>query len=722
MKKLSTQEANDIVAEALSTTTHQGYANEHRKVLKAAFRKLVNARFEDDDREKFHTATGVTINKLTDMVGMPVLLNVIVHGCGETLLEENGWNLGTPLNQLVECWKDDSKCAPSVKGGVSLGQHINMYSTEDCLRELKNMSPGQYQYTEDDAAIAACVIGRLKWGQEVSSPLTCKNSLLGDLQATSLLDNWNQEYTSGLITEEEYFARSIECWNNRHVDVATPNEVVPDYYNWAIGAVKGHLYSLGIDAAVDDLDHATKTHMCCAGITGITYEGAPQVIQELITAIITEAVQDTADAAMEAAANPVDDPETGQEIDDVDFTPVEPIPLDPNLKVAVDALLQQATGGKVTTSDYYTDHINKLNEEVLHARRELMATKTKLRDQDNAPKEVDVDGQTLTYEVVRRKAMDLFTDAKGRSSTKLDFEVNTLVWRDASGNEVRHPSCPVVDKSYKFRMHHLIKYLTAKEFGQHSWFHGHTGTGKTTFIEQCEARLGFPVDVLNLDSNLERSDIVGNIDIVVKDGAPMSVFTEGLLPRAMVQPMVFILDEIDAGRPDMLFVLQRALENKGLTLTEDAGRVVKPHKLFTFAATANSRGQGDEHGWYQGVRPMNLAFLNRFGAFIEVNYLDEDDEKQFLKDAYPKLDTRMADQFCAFSQLIRNSFVNGEISQTMSPRNLHAMANYYQHFTQFMSHSEAVDEVIETCVSDAAPADNQQRIAELSNRVFAGGL
>ena len=82
----------------------------------------------------------------------------------------------------------------------------------------------------------------------------------------------------------------------------------------------------------------------------------------------------------------------------------------------------------------------------------------------------------------------------------------------------------------------------------------------------------------------------------------------------------------------------------------------------------------------------------------------------------------MADQFCAFSQLIRNSFVNGEISQTMSPRNLHAMANYYQHFTQFMSHSEAVDEVIETCVSDAAPADNQQRIAELSNRVFAGGL
>ena len=333
-----------------------------------------------------------------------------------------------------------------------------------------------------------------------------------------------------------------------------------------------------------------------------------------------------------------------------------------------------------------------------------------------------VDGATLTYEVVRVKAMDLFTDARGNKSYKLDFEVNTLVWRDDSGNVVRHPKCPDIDTTYKFRMHHLIKYLTAKEFGQHSWFHGHTGTGKTTFVEQVEARLGFPIERLNLDSNLERSDIVGNIDIVVEDGAPKSVFTEGLLPRAMVQPMVFILDEIDAGRADMLFVLQRALENKGLTLTEDAGRVVMPHKLFTFAATANSRGQGDEFGWYQGVRPMNLALLNRFGAFIEVTYLDEDDELQFIKDAYPKLDAGMAEQMCAFTQLVRNSFMNGEISQTMSPRNLHAMCQYYMHFTSFLSHDEAWNEVVETCVSDAAPSDNQQRIAELANRVFAGGL
>ena len=404
------------------------------------------------------------------------------------------------------------------------------------------------------------------------------------------------------------------------------------------------------------------------------------------------------------------------------FTAVEPIPLDPNLKKAVDALLNQASQGAITNADYYTDHIKSLNGQVIDALVSLDEAKSALTLQANAPQPVTVDGSTLTYKVVMRKAMDLFKDAKGRTSAKLNFDVETLVWYDANGNEVRHPASPEIDPHYKFRMHHIIKYLTAKKFRQHTWSHGHTGTGKTTFIEQVEARLGFPVERLNLDSNMERADVVGNVDIVVKDGAPSSVFTEGLLPVAMQQPMTFILDELDAGRPDMLFVLQRALENKGLTLTEDAGRLVKPHPLFSFAATANSRGQGDEHGWYSGVRPMNLAFLNRFGAFIEVGYMDEDDELQFIKDAYPKLNSSMAEQFARFAQLIRGAFMNGEISQTLSPRNLHAMAQYYMHFNTFMPHNEAVDEVIETCVSDAAPADNQQHIRELANRVFAGGL
>ena len=440
-------------------------------------------------------------------------------------------------------------------------------------------------------------------------------------------------------------------------------------------------------------------------------------------ALLTRQSLEQEDKAKAEASAKVDDP-TPKAVTHTAtvFTAVEPIPLDPSLKKAVDALLNQASQGAITNADYYTDHIKSLNGQVIDALVSLDEAKSALTLQANAPQPVTVDGSTLTYKVVMRKAMDLFKDAKGRTSNKLNFDVETLVWFDANGNEVRHPDCPDIDPHYKFRLHHVIKYLTAKKFRQHSWSHGHTGTGKTTFIEQAEARLGFPTAVLNLDSALDRADVVGTINIVVENGAPKSVFTEGMLPKAMVQPMTFILDELDAGRPDMLFVLQRALENKGLTLTEDAGRVVKPHPMFTFAATANSRGQGDEHGWYQGVRPMNLAFLNRFGAFIEVGYMDEDDELQFIKDAYPKLNSSMAEQFARFAQLIRGAFMNGEISQTLSPRNLHAMANYYQHFNAFMSHDEAVTEVIETCVSDAAPADNQKHITELASRVFAGGL
>ena len=440
-------------------------------------------------------------------------------------------------------------------------------------------------------------------------------------------------------------------------------------------------------------------------------------------ALLTRQSLEQEDKAKAEASAKVDDP-TPKAVTHTAtvFTAVEPIPLDPSLKKAVDALLNQASQGAITNADYYTDHIKSLNGQVIDALVSLDEAKSALTLQANAPQPVTVDGSTLTYKVVMRKAMDLFKDAKGRTSNKLNFDVETLVWFDANGNEVRHPDCPDIDPHYKFRLHHVIKYLTAKKFRQHSWSHGHTGTGKTTFIEQAEARLGFPTAVLNLDSALDRADVVGTINIVVENGAPKSVFTEGMLPKAMVQPMTFILDELDAGRPDMLFVLQRALENKGLTLTEDGGRVVKPHPMFTFAATANSRGQGDEHGWYQGVRPMNLAFLNRFGAFIEVGYMDEDDELQFIKDAYPKLNSSMAEQFARFAQLIRGAFMNGEISQTLSPRNLHAMANYYQHFNAFMSHDEAVTEVIETCVSDAAPADNQKHITELASRVFAGGL
>lgn len=397
------------------------------------------------------------------------------------------------------------------------------------------------------------------------------------------------------------------------------------------------------------------------------------------------------------------------------------VSIDASLLPAVNALLGQATKGKVSD-------INTLIDEMVSSQTAVVDLQAELDRLRNAAPvfapvaqsgTVTVDASTLTYEVKHVRANTLFPKPDGSLAKELDFDVATLVWKDDQGNVVQHPDCPDVDNAYQFRLRHLIKFMSAIQFGQNIWLHGHTGTGKTTLAEQIAARIGFPIERLNLDSNLERADIVGGVEITVDGGSPKTKFREGILPRAMQQPCIFVLDEIDAGRPDVLFVIQRALERKGLTLTEDGGRTVKPHELFRFVATANSRGQGDEHGWYQGVRPMNLAMLNRFGAFIEVPYLDQDDEERLLSKSYPALSSGQVKEMAQFATEIRNAFTGGEISQTMSPRNLHAMAMYFLHFKPLMGDKRAMEEAVQTTVTDAAPADCTQRILEISSRVFA---
>tara|TARA_R110002124_G_scaffold159517_1_gene326753 strand:+ start:1368 stop:3317 length:1950 start_codon:yes stop_codon:yes gene_type:complete len=392
----------------------------------------------------------------------------------------------------------------------------------------------------------------------------------------------------------------------------------------------------------------------------------------------------------------------------------EPITVDPDFRSSVDLILNKATGGKITDIDDFIDAEARqagLYEEIEELKAKAAAAANSFQKSGSDA----VDGETLTYEVVMRDASEIFKDAHGHTSKKLGFEVVTLVWKDVLGQVVQHPDCPAIDPTYQFRMYMLIKFLSAIKFGHNSWLHGHTGTGKTTFIEQVAAHCGVPIERLNLDSNLERADVVGGQEITVEDGAPKTVYREGILPRAMQKPCWFICDEIDAGRADMLFVLQRALEGKGITITEDGGRVVAPHDLFRFVATANSRGQGDEFGFYAGVRPLNIAMLDRFTMFIEVPYLDKVDEMRLLKTAYPDLSDNDRNEFCEFSQKVRAAFINGEISKTLSPRGLHSMATYYLHFKKLMSASEARLEAAKVAVIDAAPADNRHTIEQMFN-------
>ena len=204
-----------------------------------------------------------------------------------------------------------------------------------------------------------------------------------------------------------------------------------------------------------------------------------------------------------------------------------------------------------------------------------------------------------------------------------------------------------------------------------------------------------------------------------ENGTTITKFEEGILPRAMVQPCFLVLDEIDAGKPDILFAIQRATEGKGLLLTEDGGRLVKPHPLFRFVATANSRGQGDETGVYAGVRPMNGALLNRFPMFIEVDYISQEEETQLLTKKY-STPTDVVKNLTEFAKLARKAFTSAETSVPVSPRDTMAFAEYFAHFSTILStKTQAIEFAMDTAIISRSPQDNRQRLVELATRCFA---
>ena len=383
---------------------------------------------------------------------------------------------------------------------------------------------------------------------------------------------------------------------------------------------------------------------------------------------------------------------------------------DPNQLQAINVLTKGANKDGLSLSDI----LGKLAT----AEKELAQAKTikaTIASTPSVPQATQGEVDELTYEIVMQQASKIF----GKSVKAMKFDVPTLVWKNKQGSVVEHPMTPELDPTYEFRPQHLIKFLTAHLFGQNLWLHGHTGTGKTTLAEQIASRIGYPVFRLNLDSNMERADIVGSKEIVVENGQPTTKFFEGILPRAMQLPCFLILDEMDAGMPDILFSVQRALEKKGLVLTEDGGRLVQSHSAFRFIATANSRGQGDEFGWYQGVRPMNLATLDRFGTFIEVGYLAKDQETRVLSKSFPQMAKDKVEQVVQFTKEIREAFVGGELSTTISPRGSVALCQYFLHMKDLMpDENSAMKSAVEAVITDRAPMDSKQRVVEIAQRCF----
>ncbi len=231
---------------------------------------------------------------------------------------------------------------------------------------------------------------------------------------------------------------------------------------------------------------------------------------------------------------------------------------------------------------------------------------------------------------------------------------------------------PDLDEAYRFDHDTTLAILAGFAYNRRVMICGYHGTGKSTHIEQVAARLNWPCIRVNLDSHISRIDLVGKDAIVLRDGKQVTEFREGLLPWALQNPTALVFDEYDAGRPDVMFVIQRVLEVEGKLTLLDQNRVIRPHPAFRLFSTANTVGLGDTSGLYHGTQQINQGQMDRWNIVATLNYLPHDDEVNIVLAKAPSYDTdegrKTIGAMVRLADLTRAGFINGDISTVMSPR------------------------------------------------------
>ena len=227
---------------------------------------------------------------------------------------------------------------------------------------------------------------------------------------------------------------------------------------------------------------------------------------------------------------------------------------------------------------------------------------------------------------------------------------------------------PDVDSAYLFNPETTLAILAGFAHNRRVMVQGYHGTGKSTHIEQVAARLNWPCIRINLDSHVSRIDLVGKDAIVLQDGKQITEFKEGLLPWALQRACALVFDEYDAGRPDVMFVIQRVLEVEGKLTLLDQSKVIAPHESFRMFATTNTIGLGDPTGLYHGTQQINQGQMDRWNVVTTLNYLAHDNEVDIVLSKVPNLDKKKAGHMVSVADLTRQGFVNGDISIVMSPR------------------------------------------------------
>lgn len=259
---------------------------------------------------------------------------------------------------------------------------------------------------------------------------------------------------------------------------------------------------------------------------------------------------------------------------------------------------------------------------------------------------------------------DISLDVRQTFGFDIDMEVPAF--------SIGEEHVPPIDNAYQFDFDTTLAILAGFKHNRRVMIQGYHGTGKSTHIEQVAARLNWPMIRVNLDSHVSRIDLVGKDAIVLKDGKQVTEFREGLLPWALQHPVAIVFDEYDAGRPDVMFVIQRVLEVEGKLTLLDQSRVIHPHPAFRLFSTTNTVGLGDTTGLYHGTQQINQGQMDRWNIVATLNYLPHKDEVAIVLAKAPHYDNTKGREIVAsmvrVAELSREGFIQGDISTVMSPR------------------------------------------------------
>ncbi|MDX2094804.1 MAG: AAA family ATPase [Alphaproteobacteria bacterium] len=274
---------------------------------------------------------------------------------------------------------------------------------------------------------------------------------------------------------------------------------------------------------------------------------------------------------------------------------------------------------------------------------------------------------------------------------------------------------PEIDDSYQFDRATTLAILAGFSHNRRVLVQGYHGTGKSTHIEQVAARLNWPCIRINLDSHISRTDLIGRDAIVLKEGKQVTAFQEGIIPLALRRPVALVFDEYDAGRPDVMFVIQRILEAQGKLTLLDQNTVITPHTYFRIFATSNTIGLGDSTGMYHGTQPINQGQMDRWNIVTTLNYLPHEVEERIVAAKAPGLQNAegslLIARMVAMANLTRTGFMNGDISTVMSPRTVISWAENYAIF-------EDVDMAFRLSFLNKCDEMERATIAEYYQRCF----